>query len=387
MQKIIFKFQLIIVWTITDVFNLNWSVLETYSDICVERKALFTDFRCRARKQPSRERNTILAKTTDTNMIKSTAISFIIIYVMEALLIIIGNSFTIFVFWKQKLHQKRTFFVLTNLTVADLLVGIAEPIVLSTGKFYKMTTVTAKQNRETNPSSALQLLASSSSVYFLALIALERAYAVLWPLRHRVINTRVYIYGIVIVWVTGLCSAGLSLLSMHYTKVDKTFFTVSIHIFLFIALLVICASYIKIRNRLRSSPTEIAPQTNRYTEHNSRLSRTMFITIAASLVFWLPAFVVYTVREFCPRCFSPFVNWLVNALHLANSMVNPFVYTFRMPIFKNALKKFWRKRRQNLEVQPVQADGVRFNLGGAITPQMERTKNASNALPTTEILT
>ena len=255
-------------------------------------------------------------------MLNSTNITFVIIYVLEALLIIIGNSFTIFVFWKQRLHQKRTFFLLTNLAVADLLVGISEPIVLATGKFYKMTAVTVKEKRVTNPSSAFQLLASSSSVFFLALIALERAYAVLWPLRHRVTNTRVYIYGIVIIWVTGLSTAGLSLLSMYYTKVDKTYFTIFIHIFLFIALLVICASYIKIRNRLRSTSAEISPQTNRYTEHNSRLSRTMFITIAASLVFWLPAFFVYTVRGFCLQCFSPFTNWLVNALHLANSMVN-----------------------------------------------------------------
>ena len=289
-------------------------------------------------------------------MLNSTAITFIIVYLLEAVFIITGNSFTIFVFWKQRLHQKRTFLLLINLAVADLLVGISEPIVLSTGKFDKMTAITAKIKRAANPSSALQLLASSTSVFFLALIALERVYAVLWPLRHRVTNTRVYIYGIVIVWVVGLCTAGLSLLSMYYRKVDKRYFTVSIHVFPFIALLVICGSYIKIRNRLRSTSGEIAPQTNRSTEHSLRHSRTMFIVIAASLVFWLPAFVVYTVREFCQQCFPPSVHWLVNALHLANSMVNPFVYTFRMPIFKDALNNFWRKRRQNLEVQPAQAD-------------------------------
>ena len=305
----------------------------------------------------------------------TTAIIFIIIYVLEAVFIIIGNSFTIFVFWKQRLHQKQTCFLLINLAVADLVVGIAEPIGLSTGKFDKIAAVPGNEKKARIFLLALPLFASSTSVFFLALVALERLYAVLYPLRHRVINTRVYIYGSVIVWVFGLCTAGLSLLPMYYKNVEKRYVFLSIQICLFIALLVICASYIKIRNRFRSTSAEIALKTNRSTEHNLRLSRTMFIVIAASLVFWVPAFVVYTVREFCDQCFSPSLLWFVNVLHLANSMVNPFVYTFRMPIFKDGLKKLLRKRRQNVAVQPAQADGVGLRLGGNGTSQMERRNN------------
>ena len=282
-------------------------------------------------------------------MLNSTVITFIIVYVLEAVFIIIGNSFAIFVFLTERLHQKRTCFLLINLAVADLLVGISEPIVLATGKFVKMTSVKGEEKRLTYPSSSLQLLASSTSVFFLALIALERVYAVLWPLRHRVTNTRVYIYSIVIVWVVGFCMAGLSLLPMFYKKADRRYFIVSIQICLLIPVLFICASYFKIRNRLRSTSAEIAPHRNQSIEHSLRLSRTLFIVIAASLVFWGPAFVVYTVKELYPQSVSQPVHWLVNALHLANSLVNPFVYTFRMPIFKAALRKFCRKRRQNVE--------------------------------------
>ena len=311
-------------------------------------------------------------------MLYSTAITFVIIYVLEALFIIIGNLFTIFVFWKQRLHEKRTCFLLINLAVADLLVGIAEPIDLSTVKFDKMTAIPGKEKKERSFLSALPLFASSTSVFFLALIALERVYAVLCPLRHRAAATTVYIYAVAFIWLVGLCIAGLSLLPMYYKKVEKRYVTLSIHICLFIALLVICASYIKIRNRLRGTSAEIGLQYNRSTEQNLRLSRTMFVVIAASLVLWLPAFVVYTVREFCPQRVSPPVHWFVNSLHLANSMVNPFVYTFRMPIFKEALRKFWRRRRQNLVVQPAQADGVgQLSSRDTLTPRIELTNNTS----------
>ena len=52
----------------------------------------------------------------------------------ESLLIFSGNSFTIFVFWKNRNKLKRTSFLLINLAVADLLVGLSQMIM--TGGFY-----------------------------------------------------------------------------------------------------------------------------------------------------------------------------------------------------------------------------------------------------------
>ena len=306
-------------------------------------------------------------------MLNSTAIAFVVIYVLESVLIIFGNAFTIFVFWTQKLHHKRTCFLLINLAVADLLVGVAEPIVLVTEKIPKVKAVGGQETSIKNPSSALQLLASSTSVLFLALISLERVFAVLWPIRHRVLNTRAYIYSIAISWAVGICMGGLCVLSMYYYKVDRAYVFFAIHACLFISLLVICASYLKIRNRLRHTTTEIEVNDRQSTKHNLQLSRTIFIVIAVSVLLWLPAFVVYTTKDFCLRCFPPPVLSFVNALHLANSMVNPFVYTFRMPIFEDALKKISQKRRQKIQITPGQAGRLGLNCEGSVTPQMERS--------------
>ena len=88
-------------------------------------------------------------------------------------------------------------------------------------------------------------------------------------------------------------------------------------------------------------------------EQNLRLSRTVFIVVVVSLVVWLPAFVVFGIIAFFRRCSPPRLVWSANALHLANSMVNPFVYSFRMPVFKVALKKLWRKRRKTIELRTL----------------------------------
>ena len=70
----------------------------------------------------------------------STYITLVIIYTLtlEAVLIVFGNAFTISVFWTQRSHLKRTYFLLINLAVADLLVGITELIIIGTAKSHNV---------------------------------------------------------------------------------------------------------------------------------------------------------------------------------------------------------------------------------------------------------
>ena len=315
--------------------------------------------------------------------INVTFIIFAVISSLEAIVIIVGNAFTIFVFWSQRCSLRRTYFLLINLAIADLIVGITEPIVLATVDIPNSEAVKAQETeRIENLSPGFQYIGSSTSVFLLALISLERVSAVLWPLRHRVVRTRPYIYSIVIVWALGLCAGVLLTSAMNCTKVNcRLYFTIFLCSFCFIALVVICASYLAIRARLRHTSPGLEVLNRQSTEHNLRLSRTFFIVIVLSLVFWLPSIVVYTIREFCPSCFSPTWKWFVKPLQLANSMVNPFVYSFRMPMFRDALKNVWRKRRQNKELKPIQTSGMVLGTRGSFSLQMgHRVKTPDIAL-------
>ena len=127
--------------------------------------------------------------------------------------------------------------------------------------------------------------------------------------------------------------------------------------------------------RLHYTPPGLEVHNRPPTEHNLRLSRTFFLVVVLSLVFWLPGFVVFTTSAFCLSCVSPTKMWIVKAFHPANSMVNPFVYSFRMPMFKDALKQFWRKRRRNKEVKPVHPFGIVLGKRGTLTLQMGHRGN------------
>ena len=83
----------------------------------------------------------------------------------------------------------------------------------------------------------------------------------------------------------------------------------------------------------------------------------------------MPAFVVYSTREFCQRCFTPLVFWLVDAMYLVNSMVNPLVDSFRMQTIKDAIPE---KKTKN--IRPVQQYNLGFGLEGSFTPTISIRK-------------
>ena len=176
----------------------------------------------------------------------STYITLVIIYTLEAVLIVFGNTFTIFVFWTQRSRLKRTYFLLINLAVVDLLVGITELIIIGTGKSHNAGEGYGFLMRSrANPIAAFVLLFSGTSVYFLALISMEGAFAVLRPIRHRITKSRVYNCSIVIVWAVGLVCFGLTVLSFHYSDFVGEYVFLPFRTFLLISFLIICVSYLK----------------------------------------------------------------------------------------------------------------------------------------------
>ena len=244
--------------------------------------------------------------------------------VFESLIVIVGSIFTIFVFWKHRNRLKRNYFLLISLAV-DLPRHLEEPSVLRTGD---------------NISVAFLTVFSFASVFFLVLSSLERTYALIWPLRHRVASTKGYIYSVNFAWVTGICLGVLTLLAV-YDTLDFVKWVVVLGCAIVVCLIVVCVSYLAIRSRLILRVPEIAAAHNRQNgpQQNAKFSRTLFVVIAASLLFWVPSIVVNCIQNLCSGCISLFLYFISNMFRLTNSLVNPIVYSFRLPIFRETVKR------------------------------------------------
>ena len=162
-----------------------------------------------------------------------------------------------------------------------------------------------------------------------------------------------------------------------FQGMNRSYVSAPILICLFVSFLVTCISYVIIRRRLICTPRDenTVNTRNRFDGSSARLSRTLFGVFATSFLLWLPALVVCHAKNLYQRCITPVLQESVNSLRLANSMVNPLVYSFKMPAFKNALGRLRRSWRQNIEIRPAQEE-KRLGQGLECHPTLElRAKN------------
>ncbi|KAJ7381092.1 hypothetical protein OS493_004690 [Desmophyllum pertusum] len=116
-----------------------------------------------------------------------------VIFAVESLVIIAGNIITIVLFWKLRSALKRTYYLLINLTIADLIVGFGAVEIVT-----KLETPDELKRRRF---MALDIFASTASLFTLLLIAVERCCAIVYPFRHRALTKRIYMNGVAGAWL------------------------------------------------------------------------------------------------------------------------------------------------------------------------------------------
>ena len=121
-------------------------------------------------------------------MQSTLALVYSVIITIETTVIIIGNSFAVFIFCSRISFLKRAYYLLFNLAVTDLLVGLTE--LMNTA----LTTIPHGRIVATiNIWASLSVLFSSVSLLSLLIISLECAFAVRWLFSHRVAKSKAFI--------------------------------------------------------------------------------------------------------------------------------------------------------------------------------------------------
>ena len=291
------------------------------------------------RVQPSRSVN-FMSYTAAITILKNVSI-------FQGLCIFTGNFITMIVFWIHRYKLKRTSFLLINLAVADLLAGLTQ------------TVIAAKAHPQTISADILtcfQAAVLAASVLFLVFISLERAYALIYPLRHRVASTTAYINTIMIVWLIAI-TWGASCLLVVFDIFEFKFYIGAFSVTVFIGLVTICLCYVAIQAKLRQESTVIDPANNRHNaERNTKLSKTFCIVISASVALWVPGLVFSCIYFFFPW-YSVIMNYVSFILHQTNSLLNPIIYSLRMPFFKESFKRL--KNKMKIRKQ-TKMDRVKF---------------------------
>ena len=242
-----------------------------------------------------------------------------------AVLIILGNFFATWVFHQQG-SRKRSYFLLISLAVADLMVGLfAIPIFIISSTEYSYL-------RWLVPTS-FDAFTGLTSIYTLAVISLERMFAIVCPLRHRTLTSRNYIYAIAIPWIAAAVFIAVIILKPKGSvkHLSYKFFP---FLFLITPLLTMCVAYFSIWIKQKSTKGI----RNHRAARESKLAKTLFLVTGASLLTWTPFQIMNNLFLFQGLQISLTVFYLSKILQFSNSLVNVVIYPLRIPEFKTTLK-------------------------------------------------
>ena len=282
-------------------------------------------------------------------MSPSECITWFAVFLTESVAIVIMNFLSIIVFMKNSNLRTRAMYLVINLTVADMFVGVMSFTFASfeSAKCAIVNIFLTPKERMILVFLFLWLLLTSLTS--IAVISLDRLHATFRPFRHRFITENVYWVTIFAIWVLpAMVSAFVPLFSAFWNEWQWHYFPVW-QSYSCLCLFIICVSYFSIVvHFLRGAkPQQHGAAANR----QRKLSITLFIMTIVSLLMWLP-FVIASLSHLK----SEHLLNSLGALFYANSFVNVIVYTIRMPEFKKAILVLFKcRQRQNASVIPLHA--------------------------------
>ena len=295
----------------------------------------------------------------------SECITWFAVFLTVSVAIVTVNLISIILFIKNRSLRTRAMYLVINLTVADMFVGV-----FSHFHLFRLLSYSICDIVKMNLSLELQVIIDFLFVWFpltslttIAVISLDRMHATIRPFRHRLIKKWVYGVTIAGVWVLGamLIAAALIVIAQRYEE-WYNYGLYAWQSYCCLCLFVICVSYFSIAVKFLCGAH---PQHHGAANRQKKLTVTLFIMTIVSLLMWLPHAVyvflllqsLTSTMEFLSASQELVrLEFSLYILSLMNSLVNPIVYTIRIPEFRKALLLlFKRQQRQNARDIPLHA--------------------------------
>ena len=289
----------------------------------------------------------------------SECITWFAVILTVCVAIVTVNLLSIILFIKNRSLRTRAMYLVISLTVADMFVGGFSNFFL-----FRFLSLYSCDIVKMNLSLELDVIIEFLFLWFtltsltnIAVISLDRMHATIRPFRHRLIKKWVYGVTIAGIWVLAAMVSTANLILLRYGKESSHGFYLW-QSYCCLCLFVICVSYSCIVAKFLCGAH---PQHHGAANRQRKLTVTLFIMTIVSLLMWLPralTFIVFqsSIRKFLSPQESVLLQFSLLILYFMNSLVNPIVYTIRMPEFRKALLLlFKRQRRQNARDIPLHA--------------------------------
>lgn len=290
---------------------------------------------------PCFEMNNISMKLTRTSSTICT-----LLYILLGLMSIItvcGNLLVIISIIYFKQLQTPSNNLILSLAMTDLLVGL---VVFPLSMSYSLSYCMFHRELLCKVRDAIDVILSTTSIFNLCFISVDRYYAVCQPLSYRTkINVRVVSLMILISWgVSVLVAIGFAITELLQEQCTEDCFSdvilekVMAPIFSFyLPVVIMLYIYLRIflvaQRQARSIQSTSKPGIS---STERKATKTLAIVMGAFLMCWLPFFLYFSLQLLSGVSVPVYetLNWFT----LSNSMLNPFIYAFFYSRFRSAFR-------------------------------------------------
>ena len=279
------------------------------------------------------------------------------VYLTITVAIVAVNLLSIILFVKNSNLRTRAMYLVITLTVPDMFFGgIATVFIvfhfLLNGCEMRFRSKQFLAAQEWQPFLVIVMIdiwLSLTSVTGITVISLDRMHATFRPFKHR--NIKKWAYGVIIAGVWTLTA----MILIPFQQRQLVFPLYLWRSYCFLCLIVIGVSYTSIALKFWCGTR---PPSHGAANRQRKLTVTLFIMTIVSLLLWLPDIILtfLFLTDIHSLSFTTFLRLKLYFIPLyhTNLLVNPIIYTIRMPEFRRALLISFKRQRQN-DVIPLQA--------------------------------
>ncbi|XP_078357126.1 D(1) dopamine receptor-like [Oculina patagonica] len=287
---------------------------------------------------------------------KSLALAVGVIMVIMCPMIVVGNTLIILVVWKDPLRNLRSFtssYILQSMAVADFLVG---SILCPMHSYWSLVTAVGDEPLYTVfVPLAINAILISVSIGHVLLLTIDRLFALLAPLPYRVkVTSGRVCFVICTIWcyalVLGVFHASLADHFVIFSIIYTAQVLVAVSAIICINIVILCHF---LRGSTRSENSmEVIPIRHFY-QREKNLSKAIALIVCTSVVCFTPWLFIEALLYLCMLC-RPNLDSLMKGLGFSsifvyfNSLLNPFLYSWRLARFRNSLKHWLSKAPQGL---------------------------------------
>lgn len=324
-------------------------------------------------------------------------LSFAAVFSVMVIVDLVGNTMVILVVLLNESMKTPVNYLLVNLAVADILVGVF---------FVIQSIITPALTHPENKTGdflckfvtggILGWVGAVASVFSLVAIAIERYYAVMFPhsQRGKLTKTKITIFAIVS-WVLALLWAGVGFFTTVYSKDKKScdlswskeiyanVYTVGWTLVAGVMPLGIMGFlYARVVHRLWFTNQEREVTQMALLRHRKRVTK---LVIAVTMVYalcWVPELTIYFLGFTGAIQLQTIHFNIASALVFFNSTINPVVYALQSSIFRGHLRdlicaccrKGWRSNQVNPALEPPPITSAQRRLSSVVSDKREESE-------------